>query len=61
MAASSHTGALSSKKEILETAFIGAGIHFTHSVEDFFLWSHMFAMVRDTEVGDELVIVTNAG
>lgn len=61
LAASSHTGALSAKKEILETAFIGAGIHFTHSVEDFFLWSHMFAMVRDTEAGDELVIITNAG
>ncbi|MDD3646406.1 MAG: acetate--CoA ligase family protein [Candidatus Gracilibacteria bacterium] len=61
LAASSHTGALSSQKEILETAFKNAGIHYTQSLEDFFLWSHIFSRSHICDIPEELVIITNAG
>jgi len=60
MAASSHTWALSSKKVILEAAFIWAWIHFTQSLEDLFLISQVFWETNVKETPDELAIITNA-
>lgn len=60
LAASSHTWALSSQKEILETAFKNAWIHYTQSLEDFFLWSHIFSRSHICDIPEELVIITNA-
>ena len=59
-AATSHTWALASKKEILETVFKNAWIHFTQSLEDFFLISQIFSKTDINNVPDELVLVTNA-
>lgn len=60
LAASSHTWALSSQKEILETAFKNAWIHYTQSLEDFFLWSHIFSRSHICDIPEELVLITNA-
>ena len=60
LAASSHTWALSSQKEILFTAFENAWIHYTQSLENFFLWSQIFSKTNIENVSDELVIITNA-
>ena len=59
-AASSHTWALASQKEVLETAFKNSWIHFTQSLENFFLWSQIFSKTDLNTVPDELVIITNA-
>lgn len=59
-AASSHTWALASGKEILETAFKNSWIHFTSSLENFFLWSQIFSKTDLNNISDELVIITNA-
>ncbi len=61
LAAASHTGALSGEKVILETAFKQAGVNYTHSLEDLFLWSKFFSKVRKNDVQDDLILVTNAG
>ena len=61
LAASSHTGALSGAKEILETALTQAGVHSTHSLKTMFLWTQMFANARDTYIPRDLIIITNAG
>jgi acetyltransferase len=60
-AANSHTWALSSQKEILYTAFKNSWIHFTQSLENFFLWSQIFSKTNIQKVPEELVIITNAG
>ncbi len=59
-AASSHTWALASKKEILETSFKNSGVHYTQSLEDFFLWSQIFSKVDVEKTPEEIVIITNA-
>ncbi len=60
-AASSHTWALASNRDVLETAFKTSWIHFTQSLENFFLWSQIFSKVEDiSKVPEELVIITNA-
>jgi len=59
-AATSHTWALSSKKEILETSFKNSWVHYTQSLEDFFLWSQIFSKVSIRNAPEELVIITNA-
>lgn len=59
-AASSHTWALASQKEILETAFKNSWIHYTQSLENFFLWSQIFSKTDLKTVPEELVIITNA-
>ena len=59
-AASSHTWALASQKEVLEAAFKNAWIHFTQSLENFFLWSQIFSKTDLEKVPEELVIITNA-
>ena len=59
-AASSHTWALASQKEVLETAFKNSWIHYTQSLENFFLWSQIFSKTDLDKVPDELVIITNA-
>lgn len=60
-AATSHTWALSSQKEILFTAFENAWVHATQSLENFFLWSQIFSKTNIQKVPEELVIITNAG
>lgn len=60
IAASSHTWALASQKEIQHSAFAHAWIHYTHSLEDFFLWWQIFSEVDIESIPNELVIVTNA-
>ena len=60
LAASSHTWALSSQKEILFTAFENAWIHYTQSLENFFLWSQVFSKTNIEDISEELVIITNA-
>lgn len=59
-AASSHTWALASSKNILETAFIDSWIHFTQSLEDFFLMSQIFSKADFKTAPEELVLITNA-
>lgn len=61
LAANSHTWALSSKRVILETAFKWSGIHFTQSLEDFFLISQIFWKTDIKNVPESLAIITNAG
>lgn len=61
LAASSHTGALSGQKEILETALKQAGVHSTHSLKELFLWSALFAQTKGKEIPEQLLMVTNAG
>ena len=61
LAASSHTGALSSEASILEAAFHQSGIHTTDSLESFFLWSQAFSQTVEINIPDELLIITNAG
>lgn len=56
----SHTWALASQKEIQQAAFSAAGIHFTQSLEDFFLWTRIFSKTDINDVQKELVILTNA-
>ena len=60
IAASSHTWALSSQKEVLYTAFKNSGIHYTQSLENFFLWSQIFSKTHLEDISEELVIITNA-
>lgn len=60
LAASSHTWALASKKEILDTAFNNSWIHSTNSLEDFFLWSQIFSRIDLNNLPEELAIITNA-
>lgn len=60
-AASSHTWALASNKDILYTAFEHSWIHYTQSLENFFLWSQIFSKTQLENVPDELVMITNAG
>lgn len=60
LAASSHTWALASWKDILETAFKDSWIHFTQSLEDFFLFSQIFSKADLDNIPEELVIITNA-
>lgn len=60
MAARSHTWALASQKEIQQAAFAAAWIHFTQSLEDFFLWTRVFSRTDINYVSEELVIITNA-
>ena len=60
-AASSHTWALSSEKEILFTAFENSWVHYTQSLENFFLWSEIFGETNLCDIPEELAIITNAG
>lgn len=60
LAASSHTWALMSSKEILLTSFENSWIHYTQSLEDFFLWSQIFSKTSIQDIPEELVIITNA-
>jgi len=59
-AASSHTWALAGEAEIFKTAFSQSGIHYTSKLEDFLLWSKVFANSCLKNVPEELIIVTNA-
>lgn len=59
-AASSHTWALASQKEVLESAFEASNIHFTNSLEDFFLWVKIFSQNISKKIPEELAIITNA-
>jgi len=59
-AANSHTWALSSQKEILYTAFKNSWIHFTQSLENFFLWSQIFSKTHLNKIPQELIMITNA-
>jgi len=62
LAAASHTGALSGKREILETALLQAGIHSTHSLQEMFLLSKMFShFASQKKLPEEITIITNAG
>ncbi|MDP2090573.1 MAG: acetate--CoA ligase family protein [Candidatus Gracilibacteria bacterium] len=61
VAASSHTGALSSENKVIETAFRDAGIHTTTALEDFFLWAQAFSKNIGKDIPDSLAIITNAG
>ncbi len=60
LVASSHTWALSSEKEVLYTAFRNSWIHFTQSLENFFLWSQIFSKTLVDNIPEELVMITNA-
>jgi len=51
---------LASKREILETAFEGANIHTTHSIEDFVLLAEAFSETIGKHIPEEFVIITNA-
>jgi len=59
-AASSHTGALSSKNKILDILFRDAWIHTTSSLENFFLFSEIFSKNKWKKIPDSLAIITNA-
>lgn len=61
LAASSHTGALSGKKEVLETALKQAGVHSTHSLQEMFLWSEAFSLAGHKPVPQNILMITNAG
>ncbi|MDD3145148.1 MAG: acetate--CoA ligase family protein [Candidatus Gracilibacteria bacterium] len=60
-AAISHTGALSSDKKILDSAFLHSNIHSTNSLEDFFSMIEIFSKVDYKNIPEELAIITNAG
>ncbi len=62
LAAESHTGALSGKKEILHTALKQAGIRSTHSLQEMFLLSKMFSYFSyKKNIPENIAIITNAG
>ncbi|HID92126.1 TPA: hypothetical protein EYP45_03345 [Candidatus Peregrinibacteria bacterium] len=62
LAATSHTGALSGKKEILKTALRQAGIHSTHSLQEMFLLSKIFSyFALKKNLPEKITIITNAG
>jgi len=61
LAAASHTGALSSCADILKSAFIQSGLHYTDKLEEFFLWGQAFSQTREINIPEEMVVVTNAG
>ncbi len=62
LAAASHTGALSGKKEVLETALQQSGIHSTHSLQEMFFLSKIFSYFADKkDIPDDIAVITNAG
>lgn len=59
-AAVSHTGAVSSDKDIMFSVFKEAGLHYTNNLDEFFLWIEIFSKIDYKKVSDNLVVITNA-
>lgn len=60
-AASSHTGAMTSDRDVVETGLKQAGVTVVSSIEKLFNALMMFSWIDDIPVGHNVAIVTNAG